>query len=219
MGLTFEPVHHRYELDGVRVPSVTGILQRSGLVDFSTLPPSILEAARVRGTVVHSALHYLNERDLDIEQFYRDFPDYSGYVQAWASFCGQRNFRPVLNEHRVASRRHQIAGTIDCLGTLDGVGVLLDFATGRAADACKHLQTGAYHGIALEWAKDDPPLRDFLSRHPYLKRYAVELKKDGTFQLEAYTQASDFREFLTLRAALAIVEKYRGTAAPVEVGS
>jgi len=216
-GLTFDPLPHRYALDGVVVPSVTGILKAAGLIDFSHIPPMTLEAARIRGTIVHSALHYLNEKDLDVEQFYTDFPAYAGYVQAWGSFCAQRNFVPVLNEHRVASRRHLVAGTIDCLGELDGVGVLLDFATGRAEDAAKYLQTAGYHGLALEWAKDDPPLAAFLSRHPYIKRYAVELKKDGTFTLEAYTNAGDFREFLTLRSALGIVEKYRGARDFAEV--
>jgi hypothetical protein len=217
MGLTFEPLAHRYTLDGVVVPSVTGVLQRSGLIDFSSIPPTVLEAARVRGTVVHTALHFINDGDLDIEQFYVDFAQYAGYVQAWVAFCAQRNFVPVLNEHRIASRRHQVAGTLDCLGTLDGVGVLLDFATGRAVDAAKNLQTAAYHGLALEWAREDPPLAEFFAQHPFSKRYAVELRKDATFTLEAYTEASDFREFLTLRSALAIVEKYRGAPAAVEV--
>lgn len=217
-GLTFEPMAHRYELDGVAVPSVTGVLQRSGLINFDHIPPSILADAQYRGTIVHQAVAAFNEHDLDRDQFAADFPQYTGYLDAWVSFCDQRHFLSVLNEHRVASRRHQVAGTLDSLGVLDGVGVLLDFATGRAADVAKNLQTAAYHGLALEWAREDPPLADFLAQHPYLKRYAVELKKDGSFKLEPYTAPTDFREFLTLRSALAIVEKYRGVPVAMEVG-
>lgn len=209
-GLTFDAPLHRYTLDGVVVPSVTGILKAAGLIDFSGIPLSILEAARIRGTTVHQALHFLNEGDLDLEQFRIDFPDYVGYVEAWQSFCAQRHFRAVLSEHRIASRRHQVAGTLDCLGELDGVGVLLDFATGSPAAACKSLQTAGYELLAREWAADDPALAAFFAEHAFIKRYAVALRKDGTFSLEAYTAVSDAREFLALNTAFQIVAKYRG---------
>jgi len=217
-GLTFEPISHRYELDGVRVPSVTGVLRASGLVDFSAVPPPILERARIRGTTVHEAIAALNENDLDLEAFYRDFDEESGYLRGWETFLSQRCYRPLLNEVRVASRRHQVAGTIDTIGTLDGVAVILDYATGSAAASCKRLQLAGYEYLAREWASDEPLLTDFFVRYPYVKRYAVELHRDGSFRLEPYTDPGDFREFVTLRSALAIREKYRGVATPVEVG-
>lgn len=209
-GLTFDATLHRYTLDDVVVPSVTGILKASGLIDFSGIPDSILEAARVRGTTVHQAIAYFNDGDLDLEQFQIDFPHYVGYVDAWLSFVAQRNFLPVLNEHRVASRRHQVAGTLDCLGLLDGQAVLLDFATGNPADVCKWLQTAAYEVLAREWASDDPALAAFFAAHAFVKRYAVALRKDGTFALEAYASPGDAREFLALVTARQIVTKYRG---------
>jgi hypothetical protein len=208
--LTFDHAAHRYALEGVVVPSVTQILKASGLIDFSGIPVGILNAALERGTVVHEAIHFFNDGDLDLDQFREDFPAYVGYVDAWIAFCEQRHFEPVLNEHRVASPRHQVAGTLDSLGLLDGQAVLLDFATGRAVDVCKWLQTAAYEGLAREWAHDDPALAAFFAAHPFLKRYAVELRRDGTFQLQAYTSPGDYREFLTLVAAQQIVAKYRG---------
>lgn len=214
MSLTFEAATHRYTLDDVVVPSVTGILQASGLIDFSGIPDPILEAARVRGTTVHQAIHFYNEGDLDLEQFRIDFPGYVGYLEGWQSFCAQRNFLPLLNEHRVASRRHQVAGTLDCLGLLDGQAVLLDFATGNPADVCKWLQTAAYELLAREWASDDPALATFFATHAFLKRYAVALRADGSFSIEAYTSPGDAREFLALVTAWQIVAKYRGDRAP-----
>src|SRR5262252_506152 len=123
-GLTFDAAAHVYELDGEIVPSVTQILTRAGLIDFSHLPGYVREAALERGRVVHQAIHYWNEHDLDVEAFGRSFPQYAGYLDAWRSFCDQRAFVAVLNERRIASRRHRVAGTLDCLGTLDRVGVL-----------------------------------------------------------------------------------------------
>jgi len=207
-GLTFDATVHRYTLDDVVVPSVTQILKASGLIDFSGIPESILEAARVRGTTVHQAIHFLNEGDLDFDQFRADFPAYVGYVEAWLSFVSQRNFLPVLNEHRIASRRHQIAGTFDTIGLLDGHCALVDYATGRPEDVSKDLQTAGYLGLALEWAEEpdaDPRLRQVLQQCPVIKRYAVALRKDGTFQFCPYSDPTDFRKFLTLVEAQHIV--------------
>ena len=112
---------------------------------------------------------------------------------------------PVLNEVRVASRRHAVAGTLDCLGTLDGLAVLLDFKTGRPDDVAADLQTAAYHALAAEWAEDDDAIARFLAAHPVMRRFAVQLRKDATFRIEAYTSPTDYREFLTLVAAQQIV--------------
>jgi hypothetical protein len=208
--LVFDPLLHRYALDGMPLArSVTGVLRDSGLVDFSHIPPTILDAARVRGTTVHQAVHYYNERDLDLAAFELDFPDYAPYLQAWLKFRSQRTFLPVLSEHRVASRRYQLAGTVDALGLLDGGAVLLDFATGDPAYCAKDLQTAAYLSLAREWADEDPLLAAFLERHPLVRRYAVRLRADATFTLEAYADPTDTRQFFTLVDALRIVDARR----------
>ena len=211
MSLNFFAPDHTYELDGVRVPSVTGVLQRAGLIDFSNVPPSILAAALERGRVVHQAIHFWNERDLDVADFDRKFPECAPYLHGWINFTEQRRFVPVLNECRVASRRHQVAGTLDCLGLLDGTAVLIDFKTGRPQDVAADLQTAAYHALAVEWAEEDDTIARFLADHPVVRRFAVQLRKDATFRIEAYADPRDFREFLTLVAAQQIVAR-RGRA-------
>ncbi len=216
--LTFDPVGHVYTLDGVRVPSVTQILKHAGLIDFSSVPPPVLENARLRGTHVHQAIHYFNEHDLDVATFDREFPECAGYLEAWITFTERRRFEPVLNERRLASRKYQVAGTADCFGFLDGAPVLLDFATGRPQDVAKDLQTGAYYALALEWAGDgaDPELAVFLAQsRGALTRYGVALRVDGTFSLEPYSNASDFREFLALVGAYRIVANRRAALAEV----
>lgn len=205
MSLVFHDVGHTYELDGQRVPSVTGILKASGLIDFSSIPPSILGDALARGTTVHQAIHFYNERDLDVREFNGAFPQYANYLAAWIAFCRERRFVAVLNEHRVASRRYQVAGTIDCLGTLDGAGVLVDFKTGHPKDVAADLQTAAYYGLALEWAEEDADVKAFFSKYRMVQRYAIRLKRDGTFQVEPYTAWTDYRDFLALVTARQIV--------------
>jgi hypothetical protein len=161
---------------------------------------------------VHQAIHYFNEHDLDVDDFNRKFPDYAGYLQAWTAFCDQRRYLPLLNEYRVASRRHRVAGTLDTLGVLDGRAVLLDYATGRPEDVCKNLQTAAYYGLALEAAVEDRHLQQFFNSYPVVKRKAVALHKDGTFTVEPYDEPTDYREFLALASAFWVVAKHRPRA-------
>ena len=208
--LVFNADAHEYRLDGQLVTHTTRVLDRAGAVDFSHIPPTIRERALVRGRVVHQALHYLNEGDLDLDAFARDFPQWIGYVDAWQFFRAARSFAPILCEHRVASYRHQIAGTLDCLGLLDGRPVLLDFATGDPADSAKDLQTAAYYLMALEWQAHDPALRQFFDAHgTTLQRYAVALRADGTFSIEHYSAATDTRHFLALLEAQRIIDARR----------
>jgi hypothetical protein len=205
--LTFEPSTHTYYLDGVAVPrSVTGILKAAGLIDFSHVPGPILDAARERGSVVHRAIHYYNERDLDLVEFFERFPDYAPYLRGWIDFRERRSFTPVLCEHRVASRRYAVAGTIDVLGLLDNHAWLLDFATGSPDDVSKDLQTAGYLLIAREWADEDPALDAFFAAHVVVKRAAVALRADGSYSVHAYADPLDTRHFLALVDAQRIVD-------------
>jgi hypothetical protein len=116
----------------------------------------------------------------------------------------------MLSEHRVASPALRVAGTLDCLGVLDGRPALLDFATGNPADVHKDLQTAAYHRLALDWRVRDYRLAAFLQEHgTNLQRYAVALRKDGTFSVEHYTNVSDGRHFVQLVEAQHIVDAHR----------
>jgi PD-(D/E)XK nuclease superfamily protein len=148
--LTFDPVGHRYALEGVGLPSVTQVLQAVGIIDFSGIPQPILLAARDRGSAVHAAAHYYNENDLDVEAFAAEFPGYWPYLEAWITF-----------------RRES--------------------------------------GFALAYALDElgPPGAP-------IARYAIELRKDGTYRVHAYRAASDYAEFLTLLRASEIVARHRG---------
>ena len=206
-GLTFDPLIHAYELDGVRVPSVTGILKASRLIDFSKIPPPILNAARDRGSAVHRACEYYNQGDLDVAEFMEMFDDYAPYVQAWIAFRHESGAEITHAEYRVYSRRHQFAGTLDCLGTWQGKGCLIDLKTGHPKDVAADLQTAAYLGALLEMqvAGDGPTLPS-----GPIVRYAVQLRKDATYRVETYTNPRDYAEFLALRTALAIVERRKG---------
>ena len=211
MRLTFDAATHSYELDGQRIGrSVTEVLQHSGLIDFSGVPQYVLDHARQRGAIVHQALHYYNEGDLDLKRFAADYPDHLGYLEAWQFFREARAFVPVLCEHRIASRLYDCAGTIDCLGLLEGRPALIDFATGNPADVAKHLQTAAYVGLSLDWQQHDPALAAFFRDHGMvIGRYAIALRPDGTFSVEKYSDHLDWAKFRVLLEARRIVDAWR----------
>lgn len=201
MALVFdgENGHHAYYLDGVRVPSVTGINQAAGLIQLDHIPAFILDAAKARGTAVHQLVHYYNERDLD---WHSVADAYRPYLDAWIAYCADRQPLPYLCEYRVASRRHRVAGTLDLLCAIEHEGWLLDFATGDPADVAKDLQTAAYLGLAYEWAeRDDPRLAEVLARHTRWRRGAVRLMRTGTFRFHEYVDPRDYSRFQTLAAA------------------
>jgi hypothetical protein len=212
-GLTFEPLAHVYELDGARVLSVTQTLKFAGLVDFSRIPQPILLAAQARGTAVHKAAHYWLEGDFDVEEFSASFPEYAGYLHSLMALFASGRLKTVACERRVASRKYQYAGALDWIGEFDGVGAILDWATGAPADVSKDLQLAAYEGAAREWATggDDPELAVFFGSHQRIRRVAVRLMKDGALpKLEPYTNPRHFREFTTLLSACHIVAGRRG---------
>jgi hypothetical protein len=212
-GLTFDAATHTYRKDGRPAwQSVTQVLKRAGLFDWMVaVPEPLLTRARLRGTAVHAAIHYWNENDFDLDDFRDRYPDIAGYVDAWVAFCAQQPFVPALCEYWIYSARYDLAGTIDCLGTLAGQAALVDFATGDPADVAKHLQTAAYLLVAREWATEDPALEAFFAAHPVVRRYAVQLRPDGTYRLNPYSDPADTRHFLALVEAQRIVDSYRRT--------
>lgn len=198
MALLFDHARHEYFLDGPRVPSVTEVLHASGLIDLSQIPSFVLERARRRGSAVHQLVHYFNESDLDWGSV---DPEFKGYMDAWIRYATETRLRVLLCEYRIASRRHRVAGTLDLLAIIGDEGWLIDYKTGDPDDVAADFQTGAYLGMAFEWACEDPRLAQALALYPRWRRAAVRLRKDGTFAVSEYTDARDYARFHTLVAA------------------
>lgn len=182
IGGTFDAARHLYTIDGIEVPSVTGVLTAQQFVDFSRVPPDVLAAAQARGTYVHQVLHYLLEEDYDLG----DCDDrYRGYVDSAQAYIARLGKRPLCDpsgqvcgiEWRFWHRRRMFAGTMDWLGwDADDVLSIDDWKTGEPSDVAAPLQLAAY----------EAGVRDILLptllpdyRGP-IRRRAVKLFKDGT---------------------------------------
>lgn len=174
---TFDPQAHIYRLDGVQIPSVTGIIKDAGLCrDYSGF-----QEAQWRGLHVHNACEFYDLEDLNWNSVY---PQWLGYVKAWARFRDDTGFKPELIEFQTYHKEFRYAGTIDRIGVLDGKRFLIDLKTGEP-EAWHGIQTAAYSMLEKVDGRGD-----------------VYLLEDGSYKLERHEDNADFRVFL---AALTVV--------------
>lgn len=178
----FVPEEHAYLQDGVRVHSVTQILQGVGLVDYSHIPESILNHKADIGTAAHAAAHYYDENDLDLATLHTEV---APYVEAWIKFRNESNFAPRLIEQRgIATLRGMRYGyTLDREGVLNGKDTLLEIKCTAGIEISWGPQLAAYE-LALR--QDGSIAR---------RRAVVHLHKDGNYTLIPYSDVNDYKVF------------------------
>ena len=172
-GLVFNPETHEYFWNGVKRISVTQYLKLAGFIDSRWYT----DKGRQRGQAVHLACSYLNENDLDWNSV--DEP-YKPYVDGYRLFMSDTNFVPQLVEHRVYDEIWGVAGTLDATGTwkLTSGNILIDIKTGQVQPWAA-IQTSAYEACLG-------------ASH---RRYALELRDNGTYRLHEYKDRNDIKVF------------------------
>ena len=125
--IQFDPVRHEYWEGGVRLPSVTEILKRVGLLDTKGFSRKSADF----GTAVHEATAQIDLGQNTLEDYEGD-PKYR-YLKAWELFKEGRH--PVILEVE------QIVGGVEvgCAGTLDRLALfpwdprpwVIDIKTGK----------------------------------------------------------------------------------------
>lgn len=184
---TFDQDAHRYYLDGVEIPHVTGILRTVGLAQEY----GGFHEAQWRGLHVHQACELLDLNDLDWSTVY---PQWAGYVRAYERFKQEREFVPRLIEYQAWHPSFRFAGTIDREGVLEESGrtelVQLDLKTGAEEDWHKW-QTAGYY---------------LLRGVTEARRGCLYLNEDRSYRLVWHDDPADMRVFL---AALTITHTKR----------
>ena len=178
-GLTFDEAAHVYRFNGVVVPGVTGILKP--LIDFTGVPPAVLEAASAFGTAVHKACELWDLDELDEDQLDAALVP---YLAGWKKFSSEHSVEWTGNEQRVYHPSMRYAGTLDRKGMVDGCMSYVDIKSSVGLYPSVGPQLAAYK------AADAGP--------PHSKRYAVQLKADGEYVLKEYTDPSDWPLFCSL---------------------
>ncbi|MEC4683395.1 MAG: hypothetical protein VST70_06935 [Nitrospirota bacterium] len=170
--LDFDEGKHEYRLHGRLLPSVTHILDKMGFVDSTFFT----EESRMRGVIVHKLCEMW---DLDILDPLTVDPRLKGYLEAWKRFTKYTGIVFTHIEHRMASKIHGYAGTLDRVG-IDGKGrkILIDIKTG----AWPHIE---YQLSAYRLLLDEQGERGF---H---ESASVHLKEDGKFEIQLWEHSPE----------------------------
>lgn len=182
--LTFEPNEHKYHLDGRAVPSVTQILDDTGLKVF---PDFIKDRGfyAQRGTMVHKAVELLVNGNLDENSLDDRIVGYvASFKKAWLHLA----FDVEDAEFRVFDETYWYAGTVDLkvkIQMRDGLRpAIIDVKSGSKMDGDR-LQTAGY-------ARTQPEFPDIL-------RFCLYLKGDGSFvpgrDFIEHTKLNDYAVF------------------------
>jgi hypothetical protein len=193
--LTFDEHTHTYRYSGVKVPSVTQVLEP--LFDWSAVPVHILDRKKAIGRAVHAAIHYelsggVDENTID--------PACRPYWEAWKRFRDETKFEPWLVEYRVhsdeivdASTGEVLcyAGTLDEYGTLNLGEALIDW---KCSLFLNHEAVGSQTAAYLKALHRD----GIASRRA--RRYALQLSSEGGYKLKEFTDLhDDWQRFVSYR--------------------
>jgi hypothetical protein len=103
---------HSYYVQGVKLPSVTQIIDEMGFVDKQWFT----KESRERGSAVHAATHFIDEGDMDWDHFRKHNGHLVGYLEAWDRYKMESRFEAVVIEEPMASACLRFAGTPDRFG-------------------------------------------------------------------------------------------------------
>lgn len=182
-----DEVGHRYTVDGLPVSGVTSVINM--IASWEGIAPEVLKKASERGTAVHLATELEDENDLDWDTL---DPVLVPYVQAWQKFKSEAGVVITSSEQIVYSARHRYAGKYDRTCYLTGLHdehCLIDIKTTAVLAPYNGIQTAAYEA-AIDYRRTGLPR--------VKRRYAVQLKPDGKYQLEEYSDSYDKAVFLNL---------------------
>jgi hypothetical protein len=191
--LSFEPSVHEYRLpDGRLVPSVTQILQATGVsVDFEAIGAissrlsDQIDRRRQLGTAVHLDAHAFDDDDLEWD---RVDPQVAPYLRAWATFRENTGLRPLTRERIVFHPVAFYCGTLDGLFRApNGRQVLVDIKIGDPeASGCRYQTAGYEAAYRLEHPQDAID-----------ERWGVQLVPDRAipYRITPYTDWRDFGAF------------------------
>jgi hypothetical protein len=170
----FDPVPHTYYLGTRILPSITQILVETKYIDKTYYT----DEARLRGTHVHQAIHYLNKGTLD----WSDLEDkYFGYVMGYEKFVKDWNLKLEIFEKPMYHPSLFFAGTPDIVGTvLDNIPAIVELKTGNVPDWAAQ-QTIAQEMLVNAW--EVKPIRR--------RRFGLKLNANGT-----YSKPVEFKNFM-----------------------
>ena len=186
--LIFYDNKHLYEVDGVKMDSVSEVLRFLSREVYDDINQYTLDNAANRGTAVHTACEVLYKyRQVECTH------DIEPYVMAFLQFLKDHKCEFTDIEKPLADTDLGIAGTPDFCGTVDGEESIIDM---KAQTAIKKTLVKAQLNAYKR-------LREVNGKPPVKRLYCLQLMNDGKYRL--YPVAIDDTEFaacLKLHTAL-----------------
>lgn len=209
--LTFDAERHIYHWDGKPVPNVTRII--APLVDLSMIPADALEKARLEGVAVHKMAQLYFEGKLDAAALYSEegqawlIPHY----EALLKFESETGFECWKSEHQMYHRGLGYAGTTDLIGLMPKLKTVLGSSV---VDIKRSLYGGPSIGLQLvayrkSWNDGDGKAKEL--RIADRNRFALQLRKDGSYRLTQYDDPEDEVAFIACLQHLRWKERKYGS--------
>jgi len=183
--LTFDPAKHIYRVNGLRVPSVTGLLKP--MQDWSHIPTAVLERKARLGTVVHKICELYALGDLDEKSVH---PKAKPYFEAFKRFMDEK--QPVIHgtEKRLYNDELGYAGTMDLDLQMMGRRFVIDLKATIVHYPITAIQLAGYKRLMRVDSGLEP-----------VTRAALKLGKDGQYNIKVYDSEDDWPAFKALLSA------------------
>lgn len=225
MSLTFSAKTHQYRLDGLHVPSVTGLIKggipspalmywsAKQVAEYVADNPSDVEQLRAMGrgpmvaalkAVPWAARDAAALKGTEIHALAEavasgaevDVPaEYVPHVTGYVDFLDRFDVRPVLAECSIGNRTHWYAGRFDLIADIGPDRWLLDAKTGSGIYPEAAVQADAYRNAEFYVTDDDPA-----TEHPIpegiTRLGAVHITDTGTTLIPLRSDGEPFRDFL-----------------------
>lgn len=200
--LNFDEATHTYTYDGVRLPSLSEVLQTVNISDYSGVSEEVMEAARKFGKAVHSACQFydrgtLNEHKLDDKL--------RPYLQGWINFCEDFKCSWLIIEEPMCSLKYRFATTPDRIGYVKDRMAAVEIKSTSSLMPSTEVQTAAHALVYNEGASRTMRVLD---------RYGVLLLPDGVnernYKIEKYVSKSDESVFRSALNVYYWIRKKKG---------
>lgn len=195
--LIFYSENHSYEVDGLKLPSVSEVIRFISKEIYSNATQFQLDRAADRGTRVHQACENIDRYgSCEVDE------EIVPYINAYIKFLTEHKPEWSLIETSFADLIKGFAGTLDRYGIIDGQHTIVDIKSNSSIKpVLVTAQLNGYAQLAI------------VNGHPVDAIASLHLKKDGTYSyvLRELGNAT-FDACLILHKSLSRKGEYHGTA-------
>lgn len=172
----FDKTTHTFKLNGIKIPSVTQILDSAGFNEgIKFIPKDVLDAASDLGTKVHRTTEMYDKNILDVDSLH---PVLRNYLTQWIKFRKDFDFVPSEIELIKYHSLYKYAGIIDRIGASRGKLTLIDIKSGIYVKS-HEIQTAGYEILYNENLSPKDHIKQRLLVYISEDSYKVEINKNS----------------------------------------